>query len=69
MHNAPSVSYPVGRCAFQRQLYLFLLLATLAVLGAWALNQGITSVWWGFRGFVITLHRHANLERSTLVFA
>ena len=46
MHNAPSVSYPVGRCAFQRQLYLLLLLATLAVLGAWALNQGITRVWW-----------------------
>lgn len=45
MHNAPSVSYPVGRCAFQRQLYLFFLLATLAVLGAWALNQGFTSVW------------------------
>ena len=46
MHNAPSVSYPVGRCAFQRQLYLLLMLATLAVLGAWALNQGITRVWW-----------------------
>ena len=45
MHNAPSVSYPVGRCAFQRQLYLLLLLATLAVLGAWALNQGFTRVW------------------------
>jgi toxin CptA len=45
MHNAPSVSYPVGRCAFQRQLYLFLLLATLAVLSAWALNQGVTRVW------------------------
>ena len=46
MHNAPSVSYPVGRCAFQRQLYVFLLLATLAVLGAWALNLGFTRVWW-----------------------
>lgn len=45
MHNAPSVSYPVGRCAFQRQLYLLLLLATLAVLGAWALIQGFTRVW------------------------
>ena len=45
MHNAPSVSYPVGRCALQRQLYLFLLLATLAVLSAWALNQGVTRVW------------------------
>lgn len=46
MHNAPSVSYPVGRCSFQRQLYLLLWLATLAVLGAWALNQGFTGVWW-----------------------
>ena len=46
MHNAPSVSYPVGRCAFQRQLYLLLVLATLAVLGAWSLNQSFTRVWW-----------------------
>jgi toxin CptA len=46
MHNAPSVSYPVGRCAFQRVLYLALLAVTLAVLLAWALNQGFTPFWW-----------------------
>ena len=45
MHNAPSVSYPVGRCAFQRQLYLFFMLTASAVLGLWALNQGFTRGW------------------------
>ncbi len=44
MHNAPSVSYPVGRCAFQRQIYACLTLVTSAVLLAWTLNQGLTSV-------------------------
>jgi hypothetical protein len=44
MHNAPSVSYPVGRCAFQRWLYLiFTCLASAAWL-VWALSQG-QSVW------------------------
>ena len=45
MHNAPSVSYPVGRCAFQRVLYLLFICVTSAVLSAWALNQGLTWVW------------------------
>jgi hypothetical protein len=45
MHNAPSVSYPVGRCAFQRQLYLFFMLTASALLGFWALNQGFTRGW------------------------
>ena len=44
MHNAPSVSYPVGRCAFQRQIYVGLTLVTSAVLLAWTLNQGFTSM-------------------------
>jgi toxin CptA len=39
MHNAPSVSYPVGRCAFQRWLYVCFTLLASAVLWAWALNQ------------------------------
>ena len=78
MHNAPSVSYPVGRCAFQRQLYLFLLLVTLAVLGAWALNLGFTRVWWaaallamvgGVLGALSLLRCYAKLERPMLVFA
>lgn len=43
MHNAPSVSYPVGRCAFQRWLYLiFTCLASAAWL-AWALSQGLST--------------------------
>ena len=46
MHNAPSVSYPVGRCAFQRWLYALLVVLTLAVLLAWALSQGLTYVWY-----------------------
>jgi hypothetical protein len=45
MHNAPSVSYPVGRCAFQRWLYAFFIMLTLAMLSAWAFNQGFTFVW------------------------
>jgi hypothetical protein len=45
MHNAPSVSYPVGRCAFQRWLYAFFMVLTSAVLLAWALSQGLTRVW------------------------
>jgi len=46
MHNAPSVSYPVGRCAFQRWLFAGFALLTLAVLLAWALNQGLTATWY-----------------------
>ncbi len=45
MHNAPSVSYPVGRCAFQRWLYLGLIVLTSAVLVGWALTQGVTVAW------------------------
>ena len=44
MHNAPSVSYPVGRCAFQRWLYVLFTVLTSAVLLAWALNQGVTLI-------------------------
>lgn len=47
MHNAPSVSYPVGRCSFLRQLYLSLMCLTSAVLLTWALKQG-----WRDMGFV-----------------
>ena len=46
MHNAPSVSYPVGRCAFQRWLFVGFAVLTLAVLLAWAFNQGLTSIWY-----------------------
>ena len=45
MHNAPSVSYPVGRCAFQRWLYLGFICFTSSVLLAWALNQGLSVAW------------------------
>jgi len=46
MHNAPSVSYPVGRCAFQAWLFVGLSLLTSAVLVALALHQGFGFVWW-----------------------
>jgi len=46
MHNAPSVSYPVGRCAFQRWLYVGFTVLTSAVLWAWALDQGLTFAWY-----------------------
>jgi toxin CptA len=45
MHNAPSVSYPVGRCAFQRWLFAVFILFTSAVLLVWVLNQGVTLIW------------------------
>ena len=51
MHNAPSVSYPVGRCAFQRWLYVFFTVLTSTVLLAWALNQGVTWIWGVAVGF------------------
>jgi hypothetical protein len=46
MHNAPSVSYPVGRCAFQRRLYVVFTVLMSAVLLIWALNQGLGWMWW-----------------------
>jgi hypothetical protein len=46
VHNAPSVSYPVGRCAFQRWLYAFFVVLTSAVLLAWALSQGLNATWY-----------------------
>ena len=51
MHNAPSVSYPVGRCAFQRWLYVFFTLLTSTVLLAWALNQDMTWILGAAAGF------------------
>lgn len=45
MYNAPSVSYPVGRCAFQRWLYQSITALTSALLCAWALSQGLSWVW------------------------
>ena len=45
MHNAPSVSYPVGRCAFHRWLYLSTIALTSAVLFTWALSQGLSWSW------------------------
>jgi toxin CptA len=43
MHNAPSVSYPVGRCVFQRWLFAGMVVLTSAVLLAWVLHQGLTA--------------------------
>ena len=45
MQNAPSVSYPVGRCAFQRWLFAGFAVLASAVLLAWALSQGVTAAW------------------------
>jgi hypothetical protein len=45
MHNAPSVSYPVGRCAFQRWLFIGFAVLASSVLSAWALNLGLSIVW------------------------
>ncbi len=52
MHNAPSVSYPVGRCAFQRWLLLGFALIATAVLIAWVWGQGVS--WFWFVGLIAT---------------
>ena len=41
MHQAPAVSYPVGRCCFRTCLVAASALASLTVLGAWTLWQGM----------------------------
>jgi hypothetical protein len=46
MHNAPPDMKPMGRCAFQRWLYVFFMVLTSAVLLAWAFNQGLTATWY-----------------------
>jgi hypothetical protein len=46
MHNAPSVAYPVGRCAFQRQVYAVLCAISAALLMAWAIVQPMGWIWW-----------------------
>ena len=45
MHNAPSVTYPVGRCAFQRRVYAVLCVCSGAVLIAWAAMQPMGWMW------------------------
>jgi hypothetical protein len=45
MYNAPSVSYPVGRCAFQRWVFVGLSVISCVVLVAWALQQPMGWAW------------------------
>ena len=45
MYNAPSVSYPVGRCAFQRWVLVGLSAISCVVLVAWALQQPMGWAW------------------------
>ena len=46
MYNAPSVAYPVGRCAFQRWLLVGVLGLSLATMTAWAIAQPLSAAWW-----------------------
>jgi len=46
MHNAPSVTYPVGRCSFQRWVFLVWLSLSVVLLGLWAWQQ-TPGAWWG----------------------
>jgi len=45
MHNAPSVSYPVGRCTLSRQLWAAQSVISALLLTAWAWQQPISLVW------------------------
>lgn len=47
MYNAPSVAYPVGRCAFQRQVFAACMVLAVGVLVAWATLQPLTGLWYG----------------------
>ena len=42
MHNAPSVSYPVGRCAFQRVTFVALSGITASVMLVWCMLQPVS---------------------------
>lgn len=53
MHNAPSVTYPAGRCAFERWLYIAFIMATCGVWLVWATVQA-QSVW-SFVGLICVL--------------
>ena len=45
MDNAPSVAYPVGRCAFQRWVWGLWVMLTTVVLGVWVSSQGLSAAW------------------------
>lgn len=45
MYNAPSVTYPVGRCAFANGLLGLLGLCMAGVLVLWAWQQSVTWTW------------------------
>jgi hypothetical protein len=45
MHNAPSVIYPVGRCAFAYWLFAVLALLLITTLTLWAWQQSIGPLW------------------------
>ena len=69
MHSAPSVAYPVGRCAFQRWVWGVLVTLTTSVLLVWVFSQGHSPVWyaalvaalWGAIGGWSAWHRTGTL--------
>jgi hypothetical protein len=46
MHNAPSVSYPVGRCAFVRRFSFGLASLSGVVWLSWFMQQGTSALVW-----------------------
>ena len=70
MYNAPSVAYPVGRCAFQRWVFAALLVVAVGVMGAWAVYQPLAWAWyaawlavcWGCVGGWRALQVHGVLQ-------
>ncbi|MEY4363791.1 MAG: hypothetical protein RLZZ24_1143 [Pseudomonadota bacterium] len=55
MHRAPSVSYPVGRGAFERRVWLCQLVASALLWAAWVAAQSIHLVTIGTAVFLIAL--------------
>ena len=78
MHNAPSVSYPVGRCAFQGLVFVVLCMASGAFLVAWAWVQPmgwiwglavgcwLLATWWAC---LLAPPRHVDLDGTSVVSA
>ena len=64
MHSAPSVSYPVGRCAFQRRCWLGLLLCAWVVLGVWSYQQpfNVAMAWSGLCAVTAAVLGWASLQ-------
>lgn len=65
MHSAPSVAYPVGRCALWRSLLLGQVFGSAAILLAWACLQPLGAMWCLGAGLMaLALGAHVQVMRQ-----